>query len=102
MPRGGDIGSREHWACVPGQASGRSVRQFGTLTADLEAMAAWFKECGVTSIAMEATGVYWIALFQILERSGFHVILVNARQTRNVAGRKSDVADCQWIQRLHT
>jgi len=65
-------------------------------------MAAWFKECGVTSIAMEATGVYWIALFQILERSGFHVILVNARQTRNVAGRKSDVADCQWIQRLHT
>ena len=68
----------------------------------LEAMAQWFLECGVTSVAMEATGVYWIALFQILERRGLHVILVNARQTKNVAGRKSDVQDCQWIQRLHT
>ncbi|HEV2320047.1 MAG TPA: transposase [Verrucomicrobiae bacterium] len=65
-------------------------------------MADWFKECGVTSVAMEATGIYWIALFQILERRGFDVILVNARQTKNVAGRKSDVQDCQWIHRLHT
>lgn len=99
---GVDIGSREHWASVPRQASDRPVRKFGTFTADLEAMADWFKECGVTSVAMEATGVYWIALFQILERRGFEVILVNARQTKNVAGRKSDVQDCQWIQRLHT
>jgi len=99
---GVDIGSREHWACVPREADERPVRKFGTFTGDLEAMAEWFKECGVTSIAMEATGVYWIALFQILERRGFHVILVNARQTKNVAGRKSDVQDCQWIQRLHT
>lgn len=99
---GVDIGSREHWACVPREASDRPVRKFGTFTADLEALAEWFKECGVTSVAMEATGVYWIALFQILERRGFHVMLVNARQTKNVAGRKSDVQDCQWIQRLHT
>lgn len=99
---GVDIGSREHWACVPKEASDRAVRKFGTFTADLEAMADWFKECGITSIAMEATGVYWIPLFQILERRGFEVILVNARQTKNVAGRKSDVQDCQWIQRLHT
>ncbi len=99
---GVDIGSREHWACAPREATPQNVRKFGTFTADLEAMAEWFKECGVTSIAMEATGVYWIALFQILERRGFHVILVNARQTKNVAGRKSDVLDCQWIQRLHT
>jgi len=99
---GVDIGSREHWAAVPREASERPVRKFGTFTADLEAMAAWFKECGVTSVAMEATGVYWIPLFQILERNGLHVILVNARQTKNVAGRKSDVQDCQWIQRLHT
>jgi transposase len=99
---GVDIGSREHWACVPREATPQNVRKFGTFTADLEAMAAWFKECGITSIAMEATGVYWIPLFQILERSGFHVVLVNARQTKNVAGRKSDVQDCQWIQRLHT
>jgi transposase len=99
---GVDIGSREHWACVPREASPQNVRKFGTFTADLEAMASWFKECGITSVAMEATGVYWIALFQILERSGLQVILVNARQTKNVAGRKSDVQDCQWIQRLHT
>src|SRR5580700_6612978 len=99
---GVDIGSREHWACVPPEAAARNVRKFGTFTADLEAMADWFQACGVTSVAMEATGVYWIALFQILERSGLQVILVNARQTKNVAGRKSDVQDCQWIQRLHT
>ena len=99
---GVDIGSREHWACVPREASPQNVRKFGTFTAELEAMAAWFKECGITSVAMEATGVYWIPLFQILERSGLQVILVNARQTKNVAGRKSDVQDCQWIQRLHT
>jgi len=99
---GVDIGSREHWACVGRDAAECPVRKFGTFTADLEAMADWFKDCGITSVAMEATGVYWIALFQILERRGFQVILVNARQTKNVAGRKSDVQDCQWIQRLHT
>jgi transposase len=99
---GVDIGSREHWACVPREATPQNVRKFGTFTADLEAMAQWFKACGVTSVAMEATGVYWIPLFQILERSGLQVLLVNARQTKNVAGRKSDVQDCQWIQRLHT
>jgi transposase len=99
---GVDIGSREHWACVPTESSDRPVRKFGTFTADLEALADWFQACGITSVAMEATGVYWIPLFQILERRGFQVVLVNARQTKNVAGRKSDVQDCQWIQRLHT
>ena len=98
---GVDIGSREHWACAPTNPGPTLVRKFGTFTADLEAMAQWFKECGVTSVAMEATGVYWIALFQILERAGFEVILANPRQAKNVAGRKSDVLDCQWIQRLH-
>lgn len=97
-----DIGSREHLACVPVSASPANVRSFGTFTADLKAMADWFAQCGVTSVAMEATGVYWIPVFQILEARGFEVILVNARQTKNVAGRKSDVQDCQWIQRLHT
>jgi transposase len=99
---GVDIGSREHWACVPARATERPVRKFGTFTADLEALAQWFKECGVTTVAMEATGVYWIPLFQILEQQGFQVILANARQTKNVSGRKTDVQDCQWIQRLHT
>lgn len=97
-----DIGSKEHWVCVPADRAEQNVRKFATFTADLQAMADWFEQCGVTTVAMEATGVYWIALFQILERRGFRAVLVNARQTKNVAGRKSDVQDCQWIQRLHT
>jgi transposase len=97
-----DIGAREHFACVPSGSAPNPVRSFGTFTADLEALADWFQECGVTTVAMEATGVYWIPVFQILERRGLQVLLANARQTKNVAGRKSDVQDCQWIQRLHT
>jgi transposase len=97
-----DIGAREHYACVPAGRAEQPVRAFGTFTGDLEALADWFTDCGVTSVAMEATGVYWIPVFQLLERRGFAVLLVNARQTKNVAGRKSDVQDCQWIQRLHT
>jgi transposase len=97
-----DIGAREHWACVPADAAPNPVRKFGTFTADLEALADWFQACGVTTVARDATGVYWIPVFQILERRGLQVLLVNARQTKNVAGRKTDVQDCQWIQRLHT
>ena len=97
-----DIGAKEHFACVPPDSAPKNVRPFGTFTADLEALADWFQECGVTTVAMEATGVYWIPVFQILERRGLEVMLVNARQTKHVAGRKSDVQDCQWIQRLHT
>ena len=92
-----DIGAREHWACVPADAASNPVRKFGTFTADLEALADWFQACGVTTVAMEATGVYWIPVFQILERRGLQVLLANARQTKNVAGRKTDVQDCQWI-----
>lgn len=98
---GVDLGSREHWVAVPQDRSPQSVRGFGTFTTDLEALADWLKECRITSVAMEATGVYWIPLFQLLERRGFAVLLVNARQIKNVSGRKSDVLDCQWIQRLH-
>lgn len=97
-----DIGAKEHFACVPPGSTSDNVRSFGTFTADLEALANWLQECGVTTVAMEATGVYWIPVFQILERRGLQVLLANARQTKNVAGRKSDVQDCQWIQRLHT
>ena len=99
---GVDLGSREHWVAVPPDRDPQPVRRFGTCTADLAALADWLKACQVTSVAMEATGVYWIPLFQLLERRGFAVLLVNARQIKNVAGRKSDVLDCQWIQRLHT
>jgi len=79
------------------------VRKFGTNTADLEAIAAWLKECGVTAVAMESTGVYWIPLYELLASRGFDVILVDPRQTKHAPGRpKSDVLDCQWIRRLHS
>ena len=81
----------------------KGVRAFGAYTGDLEALAAWLKDCHVTTVAMESTGVYWIPLFELLERQGFKVILVDPRQTKHAPGRpKSDVLDCQWIQRLHS
>lgn len=97
-----DIGSERHMVAVPEGRDTVSVREFGTFTADLEALATWLKQCGITSVAMESTGVYWIPLFELLERHGFEVKLVDARHVRNVSGRKSDVLDCQWIQQLHT
>jgi transposase len=99
---GVDLGGSEHWVAVPPGRTPQAVRCFGPCTPDLEALVQWLKECRITSVAMEATGVYWIPLFQLLERSGLQVLLVNARQIKNVSGRKSDVQDCQWIQRLHT
>jgi transposase len=97
-----DIGHREHWCALPSDRCERPVRAFGTITEDLERMADWLKECGIKTVAMESTGVYWIATVQVLERRGFEVRLVNARQVKNVSGRKSDVLDCQWLQRLHS
>src|SRR3546814_12168727 len=78
------------------------VRAFGTFTGDLHDMARWFKACGVTSVAMESTGVYWIPAYEVLEEHGFHVILVNARYAKNLPGRKTDVSDAAWLQRLHS
>lgn len=95
-----DVGSREHFVCVPGDRDERSVRSFGPCTADLHALAAWLKRCKIKQVAMEATGVYWIPLFEVLDRAGFEVLLVNGAQTANVKARKSDVLDCQWIQQL--
>jgi transposase len=86
-----DIGHREHWCAVAANRSARPVRQLGTFTEDLQEMATWLLACGVTSVAMEATGVYWIAAFQILEQRGLEVRLVNARHVKNVSGPKSDV-----------
>ncbi len=97
-----DIGSERHLVAVPEGRDTVSVREFGTFTADLEALASWLKQCGVTTVAMESTGVYWIPLFELLERRGFEVKLVDARHVKNVSGRKSDVLDCQWLQQLHT
>jgi transposase len=97
-----DIGSERHMVAVPEGRDTVSVREFGTFTTDLEALATWLKKCGVTTVAMESTGVYWIPLFELLERRGFEVKLVDARHVKNVSGRKSDVLDCQWLQQLHT
>ncbi len=97
-----DIGSEEHWVAVPDGRDEYVVRKFGCFTSDLHDMANWLKHCGIKTVAMESTGVYWISPFQILERHGIDVKLVNARQARNVPGRKTDVSDCQWLQRLHT
>jgi transposase len=77
------------------------VRKFGTNTVDLEAIAAWLKECGVKTVAMESTGVYWIPLADILSQRGIPVTVVNARDTKNMPGRKTDVQECQWILKLH-
>lgn len=97
-----DIHLEEHWVAVPPGRDESSVRKFGTFTEDLEAIADWLARCGVTTVAMESTSVYWIPLYEVLERHGFEVCLVNARATKNVSGRKSDLLDCQWIQQLHT
>lgn len=97
-----DIGSVEHWVCVPAERTQDNVRRFGCYTPDLMAMAEWLLECRVDTVAMEATGVYWIPAFQILEAKGIEVKLVNAHHVKTVPGRKSDVLDCQWLQKLHT
>lgn len=97
-----DLGSAEHWVAVPPDRDPVSVRCFRTYTSDLEALVEWLKQCRITSVAMEATGVYWIPVFQMLESHGFKVTLANARHLKNVTGRKSDISDCQWIQKLHT
>jgi transposase len=97
-----DIGAEEVWVAVPPDRDEESVRVFPTFTVDLNSLAEWLAACGIETVAMEATGVYWIPLFEILEVHGFVVYLVNARHLKNVSGRKSDVLDCQWIQQLHT
>lgn len=97
-----DIGAEEHFVAVPEGRDEVSVRKFSAYTAELEALADWLKGCGVTTVAMESTGVYWIPLFELLDRRGFEVKLVDARHVKNVSGRKSDVLDCQWLQQLHS
>ena len=95
-----DIGSREHWVAVDPERCKDSVRCFTTFTDDLHRLADWLKSQEVEVVAMEATGVYWIPLYELLDARGFDVQLVNSRATRQVSGRKSDVLDCQWIWQL--
>jgi transposase len=97
-----DIGSQEHYVAVPESLDKDSVRSYGCFTVDLNEMADWLVKIGITTVAMESTGVYWIPAFEILEERGLEVILVNAHHVKNVTGRKTDVKDCQWLQQLHT
>ncbi len=97
-----DIGSREHYVAVPESLDPENVRVFGCFTPELNDMADWLIQIGITTVAMESTGVYWIPAFEVLESRGLEVILVNAHHVKNVSGRKTDVKDCQWLQQLHT
>ena len=95
-----DVGASSHWVAVPRHAAEEPVREFGAMTDDLNAMADWLLACGVDTVALESTGVYWIPLYEVLEQRGLKVWLVDARQMKYVPGRKSDVQDCQWLQKL--
>lgn len=98
-----DIGSKEHWVCVPPDKDDNNVRRFTTYTNDLYAIAQWLSDRQVKTVALESTGIYWIPLFQILEQKGFDVYLVNTKHMKRVPGRtKTDRIDCQWLQKLHS
>lgn len=97
-----DVGAAEIYVAIPPGRDEVSVRVFATYTADLKAAADWLSQCGITTVAMESTGVYWIPIYELLESRGFEVYLVNARHLKNVTGRKTDISDCQWHQQLHT
>ena len=99
---GVDIGAIEIVACVAGDENTQIVKAFGNYTVDLQALAQWLKSYSIKTVAMESTGVYWIPLFEELERQGFECLLISSRSLRRVAGRKSDISDAQWIQTLHS
>ena len=97
-----DVGNESHFAAVPPGRDRQPVQEFGCWTADLLRMAEWLKSCGIETVVMQSTGVYWIAVYDVLEKAGFKVWLSNARETKNLPGRKSDVQESQWLMKLHT
>ncbi len=97
-----DVGATEIYVAVPPERDPQPVRRFATFTEDLRQMAAWLQQCGISTVAMESTGVYWIPPYDILEAAGIAVCLVNSQHVKHVPGRKSDVSDCQWLQYLHS
>src|ERR1700758_2869102 len=97
-----DIGNESHYVAVPPNLDPQPVRCFGCTTAELKKMAEWLTQSGIRTVAMQSTGVYWIAVYDILEEAGLEVYLVNARETKNLPGRKSDVQESQWLMKLHT
>jgi transposase len=96
-----DVGATMHMAAIGPDRSSEPVRNFGTFTSDLHRLADWFVASGINTVVMESTGVYWIPIFELLEERGIEVFLVNARDAKHVPGRKTDVSDAQWLQRLH-
>jgi transposase len=97
-----DVGNESHFVAVPAGREAHPVQEFGSWTDDLHRMAEWLKTCNIRTVAMQSTGVYGIALQEVLEKNGIEVFLVNARGTKNLPGRKSDVQECQWLMKLHT
>ena len=97
-----DVGNRAHYPAVRPDRDWQSVRRFECFTADLYRLTDWLQDCGVKTVALQSTGVYWIPLYNILEERGFEVYLVNARHTKNLPGRKSDVQESRWLLKLHT
>lgn len=95
-----DVGASSHWAAVPPHSTDAPVREVGAMTDDLNGLADWLLACGVDVVALESTGVYWIPVYEVLEQRGLKVWLVDARQVKYGPGRKSDVQDCQWLQKL--
>jgi len=97
-----DVGNEEHWVAVTPDLDPEPVQSFGCFTQDLQEMANWLVRIGVETVAMQSTGVYWIALYDILAERGIKVFLVNAGDTKNLPGRKTDIQECQWLLKLHT
>ena len=97
-----DIGCSEHWVSVPAGRAERGTQRFGCCTAELKRLADWLKECGVDTVVMEATGNYWVVLYDLLEERGLNPVVVNPRYAKNMSGKKGDIPDCQWMQKLHT
>ena len=97
-----DIGNTAHYVAVPPARDSEPVRRFGCVTAELKEMARWLKQCGIRTVAMQSTGVYWLPVYDVLEEEGLEVYLVNARETKNLPGKKTDVLESQWLMQLHT
>ena len=97
-----DVGNQSHYVAVPGDRDSQPVREFGCWTSDLVRMAEWLKQCRIETVLMQATGVYWIALKDVLEQHGIEVVVANAQHTKNLPGRKTDVQESQWLMKLHT
>lgn len=97
-----DVGSAEHYVAVPTDRDAEPIQSFGSFTADLHRMARWLKNCRIQTVVMQATGVYWTALYDVLESYGLEVNVAHAQHTKTLPGRQTDVQECQWLQKLHT